>query len=274
MAIEEINNKKLNVWATGRSNDGSLGQPLDLSAPTLVFIHGLGSSQNFYYGLLPQLLPKANAVLMDSVGSSQSPVAAEPPTLDSIVGDVNAVMDHFKITSKAIVVGHSMGGMITLRSAELDNKNNTNRIEKIILVGPVHPTPAIGKVFEARVSAIEKSQSVLELADAIPQAAVGSAATGVQKAFIRTLVAQQTPAGYIAMCNVIANSTPPGYSDIKIPTLILAGAEDKSAPYEGCVKVIEEGLGGEVTLTVLPGVGHWHCIEAPEAVVEAISKFI
>lgn len=283
MTLKEINSKLLNVWATGISSTGALGAPLDHSAPTLAFIHGLGSSQNYFYGLIPRLLPKANAILIDTVGSAQSPLSTDAPTLDSIVGDVSAVLDHFEIKKNVILVGHSMGGMITLRSAELDSVSHSSsngkgqglgRISKIVLIGPVHPSAGVAKVFDARIASIEQSQTVLGLADAVSEAAVGSAATAPQKAFIRALISQQSPSGYIAMCNVIAKSVPPAYSSVKVPALILAGAEDKSAPYDGCVNVIEKGLAGPVKLEVLAGVGHWHCIEAPESVASAILEFI
>lgn len=272
MTLTHINNKLLNVWATGKSASGALGAPLDLSAPTLVFVHGLGSSQNYFYGLLPQLLPKANAVLMDSVGCAQSPVASEQPTLDSIVADINGVVDHFGVKDQVILVGHSMGGMVVLRAAELDAADR-RRVRKIVLVGPLHPTPSVGEVFAARITSVEQARSVLGLADVVPETAVGSAASPPKKAFIRALISQQTPEGYAAMCRVIANSTAPDYSKVQVPALLLIGAEDKSTPYEGCVEVIEKAL-ANVTAETYPGVGHWHCIEVPEKVSESISAFI
>jgi pimeloyl-ACP methyl ester carboxylesterase len=46
-----------------------------------------------------------------------------------------------------------------------------------------------------------------------------------------------------------------------------------AAPIEGC-KAIQAGISGEVKLEILSGVGHWHCIEAPEQVAAEIDRFI
>lgn len=55
--------------------------------------------------------------------------------------------------------------------------------------------------------------------------------------------------------------TQPQTQTIKIPILILAGSEDKSAPLEGCKKMFGQLPGGEKKLVVMEGVGHWHCLE-------------
>lgn len=72
------------------------------------------------------------------------------------------------------------------------------------------------------------------MADTIPRAATGSRSTSTQHAFIRTLLLAQDAAGYISLCKVIADAEPPKYDKITSPMLLLAGAEDKSAPLEGC----------------------------------------
>ena len=70
------------------------------------------------------------------------------------------------------------------------------------------------------------------------------------------------------------NASPPAYPKIESPTLIIAGDEDKSAPLDGC-KLIQSQIGGNLAeIKVLEGIGHWHCLEAPEQVIQAITEFI
>jgi pimeloyl-ACP methyl ester carboxylesterase len=111
------------------------------------------------------------------------------------------------------------------------------------------------------------------LADSIPTSATGSKATPLARAFIRELVLGQTPEGYISLCNVIVHASPPKYANIKCPTVIIAGDEDKSAPIDGC-KTIQSGIGENAKLKVIESIGHWHCIEAPEEVVQIITHFL
>jgi pimeloyl-ACP methyl ester carboxylesterase len=111
------------------------------------------------------------------------------------------------------------------------------------------------------------------MADSIPQAAVGTKASPLVKAFIRELLLAQDPAGYISNCRVIINAKTPKYGEISVPVLVLAGDEDKSAPMEGCMKMFEEMGTSEKRLAVLRGVGHWQCLEADGEVVEKILEF-
>lgn len=58
--------------------------------------------------------------------------------------------------------------------------------------------------------------------------------------------------------------------------LILAGSEDKTAPLESSEGILSE-YGTEKdrkTISVLEGVGHWHCVEAPDEVTRVILSFV
>lgn len=142
----------------------------------------------------------------------------------------------------------------------------------MVLVGPVYPNEGAGPVFQKRIETVEK-EGMQPMADSIPQAAVGKNASPLVKAVIRELLLGQDPAGYISNCRVIVNAKPPNYSKISIPVLILAGEEDKSAPLEGCKKMFEEIGTSEKRMEVMQGIGHWHCLEAPEQVIELIQTF-
>ncbi|KAK9310921.1 hypothetical protein V1524DRAFT_462217 [Lipomyces starkeyi] len=61
----------------------------------------------------------------------------------------------------------------------------------------------------------------------------------------------QNPKGYIATCDVIAAAPTPDFSAVvkserKIPALVLAGGDDNTAPFEGCVDKVTKGLHAEV----------------------------
>jgi hypothetical protein len=77
------------------------------------------------------------------------------------------------------------------------------------------------------------------MADAIPKAATGSMSTSAQHAWIRSLLLSQQPAGYISLCSILAKATPPDYRQVRSPILLIAGADDKSAPLVGCTTILE-----------------------------------
>lgn len=147
-----------------------------------------------------------------------------------------------------------------------------DRIVAAVLIGPVYPNENVVPIFEKRIETVQKD-GMQPMADTIPQGAVGAKASPLAKAFIRELLLGQDPAGYCSNCRVIVNAKPPAYSKISMPVLILAGDEDKSAPLEGCKKMFEEMGTSEKRLEIMQGIGHWHCLEAFEDVVNLIQDF-
>lgn len=148
----------------------------------------------------------------------------------------------------------------------------SDRMIAAVLIGPVYPNPDVVPVFQKRCATVEK-HGMQPMADTIPGAAVGRKASSLVKGLIRELLLGQSPEGYCSNCRVIANAKPPRYPKIQVPILILAGDEDKSAPLEGCKRMFEEIGTNKKTLEIMPGVGHWHCLEAPDEVVRLIESF-
>ena len=165
--------------------------------------------------------------------------------------DVKALMQELKLeSSRTILVGHSMGGMVACHLA--------SRLELlgIVLLGPVHPSPTMGPTFSQRIEDVMKSRycrvrarklnnanrflgGVESLADMIPNAATGSKATQLHRAFIRALIMAQEPEGYASLCKVIADAEAPDYSAVKCPVLIFAGADDKTAPLSSSQAILQ-----------------------------------
>ena len=111
------------------------------------------------------------------------------------------------------------------------------------------------------------------LADTIPAAATNKNSTPLQKAFMRELLMNQEPKSYVSHCQVIIDAKEPNLASIKMPVLIIAGEEDMSAPLEGCECLLDNMGSARKELKFLEGVGHWHCIEAPDRVAAEIDAF-
>lgn len=78
-----------------------------------------------------------------------------PVTKDSNTTELSktfdAVMSALDVRKEAtIVVGHSMGAIM---ASELSDTHLGT-----VLIGPVHPTPALGDIFNKRIEAVEKSK--------------------------------------------------------------------------------------------------------------------
>jgi pimeloyl-ACP methyl ester carboxylesterase len=79
---------------------------------TFIFIHGLGSSQNYYYAVATGLLASGfRCILFDSPGAGRSPHTPGENSIASLSEDVVSILDAVGV-AKAVVVGHSMGGCV------------------------------------------------------------------------------------------------------------------------------------------------------------------
>lgn len=239
--------------------------------PTIICHHGLGSSQNFYYPIVPALTAAGfRVVVFDASGAARSPYTQVEQSIASLASDVLNVLDAISV-SKAIVVGHSMGGIVASHLAS--DSSTKGRIQAAILLGPVYPNEAVSQAFEKRIDIVGK-EGMDPMADTIPFSAPGQGASPLVRSFIRELLLGQSAPGYVSHCRVICNAQRPEYEDIQAPLLLIAGEEDKSAALGLCQKMFEETGSQDKKMEVLKGVGHWHCLEAPDMVAEKILQFL
>jgi pimeloyl-ACP methyl ester carboxylesterase len=236
----------------------------------IVFIHGLGSTQNYFFPILPYL-SEYRCITFDTYGAGRSkldyPVGEH--SIETIAVDVLSILDRLcGKDSKAIVVGYSMGGMVPTHLAA----TAPARVLAAICIGPVHPTPTVADIFKQRVPKV-REEGMDAMANTIPYAATGPKTTPTMQAFIREMLLSQSIEGYALNCKAIEEATPPEYGKVTCPVYIIAGSEDKSAPVKGCELIMNEIATDEKSLKILEGIGHWHCVEASEKVGGLLKSF-
>lgn len=97
-----------------------LGAPAGPDAPTVVFVHGLGTDNlsSFYYTLAgPVVSAGAEAVLYDLRGHGKSERTPRGYTTADGAADLCALLDALDITRPVYVIGNSYGGLVAARTA-------------------------------------------------------------------------------------------------------------------------------------------------------------
>ncbi|KAF7560222.1 hypothetical protein G7046_g3932 [Stylonectria norvegica] len=241
------------------------------SRPVLVFIHGLGSSSSFFAPIIPFLFTAGFSCLaLDSYGSGLTKYTGVDRGIEGIAQDVISTLSELRIPMNCVVlIGHSMGCIVASHLA------SQHQVQGVVLLGPVNPSAALADIFSARIKIVEE-KGMDAMADIIPFTATGPISTSVHDAFIRALLLSQSKEGYNANCRAIANAKVPAYSDVKCSLLILAGSHDKTSPRESAERILRSwgSKDDAKSIETLEKVGHWHCIEASQAVEEAILKFL
>jgi len=238
---------------------------------TTLFIHGLGSSSCFYHSIIPGLKSSTLCIALDTPGSGQSEIGKAEQSIATIAEDAVGLLDTLHIKEKIIVVGHSVGSTVVSYLAA----TYPDRVRAVVLLGPVNPDLAIVPVLEQRIEVI-KSNTLEMLAKTVPLSATGEKAGSLQRAFIRTLILSTSPEGYMSLCHAFASAQQPNYGEIKVPLLIISGSDDVTAALSGPKEILEKygTKRSEKTIKDLSGVGHWHCVEAPDDVETLIKDFI
>jgi 3-oxoadipate enol-lactonase len=235
----------------------------------VVLLHGLGSTLNVWEPQVRALADRFTLVRYDLEGAGRSPYAG-PLSIDSWVDDLAAILDLHGL-SKARLVGHSLGTLILQHFAV----KHPTRVEKLVFIGVNRAPP------EARRQAIRERVAKVRAdgIDAIVETVVKgglSPHTADEKpevvAFVRELLTRQPAEGYARSCEAMAAAVAADVGAIRVPVLLLAGADDAISPVAN-----SEGLAADLAdarVHVIERCGHWHPIEQPAAVSQALRDFL
>jgi pimeloyl-ACP methyl ester carboxylesterase len=104
--------------------------------PLLVLIHGFPDFWYSWREQMPALSKHFQVVAIDQRGYNRSdqPQGVESYTLDKLVGDVRAVLEHFK-RDKAVIVGHDWGGIVAWTFA----MTYPEKTDRLIILNLPHP---------------------------------------------------------------------------------------------------------------------------------------
>lgn len=228
--------------------------------PVTVFIHGAGGTHLDWPAELRRL-PEANAIIPDLPGHGRSPA----PGLSSIAAyadEMIALLDALHI-QRAIIAGHSMGGAIAQTMA----LRYPDRVQGLILIGTgaklgVHADTLNGLLTEA-------SKTITMLVNLY----YGTGRTDSMKRRSMQRLADFNPAllhSDYAACN--AFDIREQVNQIKAPTLIVGGTDDRLVPYKRSEYLHEQIAGSQ--LVRVEGAGHFMTLEQPVFIAEAIAKWL
>jgi pimeloyl-ACP methyl ester carboxylesterase len=251
--LREIGGRKLACWV----NDGSFRA----DRKTLVFIHGSGGNHTDWIRQFTLLQNVFNIVAMDLPGHGQSDGPGEQD-VSAYVAWVKKLLEGFGI-EKPVLIGHSLGAAICLSFAI----RHGDAAAAVIPVGgggrmPVNPI-------------------ILEGLKQDPAAIIGMAAKfSIAKenrerlsGFITENLSRATPGiiyGDFLACSKLDITA--AVAGIRIPALILCGADDKMTP-PALSEYLRDHIPG-AGLAMIPGAGHFVMLENPEAFNAALTDFV
>jgi pimeloyl-ACP methyl ester carboxylesterase len=251
--------------------------------PLLILIHGFPDYWYSWREQVPALAKQFQVVAIDQRGYNKSdqPKGVESYTLDKLVGDVEAVVKHFK-KDKAVIVGHDWGGAV----AWAFTMTKPEMTDRLIVLNLPHP-----KCFMRELANNPDQQKNSQYArdfqkldptgpDALllrPEVlSLWVKEPDAQKKYVEALGRSSLE----GMLNYYkANYPKEPYKDertfpgVKCPVLMIHGLEDKYL-LPGALNDTWKYVEGDFTLVTVPKAGHFVHRDAPELVTKRMVRWL
>jgi 3-oxoadipate enol-lactonase len=237
-------------------------------APVLVFSNSLGTDVSLWDGQALDMAQKFRVVRYDKRGHGKSSAPAGPYSIEILGRDLIALLDFLKL-DKVHFCGLSIGGQTGMWLGV----NAPERLNKLVLS---NTSAKIGtpEVWNARIDAVRKG-GMESVADAVLERwfTFGFRQSDPEEvASIRQVLVHADPAGYSECCAAVRDfDYRHKVSEIRRPTLMIAGAHDPATP-PGDTRWVAEQI--PVSKFVELNASHLSCIEAREAFMVALREFL
>ncbi|MGW6704979.1 alpha/beta fold hydrolase [Streptomyces sp. NPDC054956] len=254
-------------------------------APAVVLAHGWTCSTAFWAAQIRALADTGHRVVAyDQRGHGRSPAAAGYGTTalaDDLVAVLGATLEPGE---KAVIAGHSMGGMTIMAAAgrpefaehaaaALLCSTGSGRLVEEALVLPMRPGRARTRITGAVLGARAPLGPVTPVARAVLKYATMGPGSAPDKVEACARIVHACPAkvrhawsGVLAGLDLDAN-----LAALTAPTAVIGGKNDRLTPIVHA-RGLAAALPNCVGLTELTGMGHMTPIEAPEAVTETVRE--
>jgi pimeloyl-ACP methyl ester carboxylesterase len=239
----------------------------------VVLIHGYLESLEIWNGFAEKLAKKYRVISVDLPGHGQSGIYSSINTMAVMADAVKSIMDHLSI-GRAVIIGHSMGGYVTLALADIfpemivgfclfhshalpdSEDKKLNRDRETLLVKEGKKSQFINLNIQ-NAFAPDHHESFSKQIDRAREIAEGTSDEGI----IRALEGMKARPD---RRDVLKNSVE--------PVMIIAGGKDFYIPSN----VYEEHftLARKTSVLVLENSGHMGFIEEQEKSLEGVLKFL
>ncbi len=253
---------------------------------TILLIHGWSSSWYAMSPLLKQLSVRYRCVAVDLPGYGDSPPLRQRATINAYVDLLAELIKEISPGQQVVLVGHSMGGMISLTMA----LRHTPLVERMVLICPtisgklsrwinafVLPITIVERfpVADRLVAMLEPY--LLRITDRLMRPASFADRTEIHEDdYLRLRADARRPGqGRVrAECfwAMRENDLSAKLDLVTTPSLVIWGMEDNTVPLRDASLVDDQLPGAD--LEVLPRAGHWPQFESPERTLRHMRSFL
>ncbi|MDQ2726250.1 MAG: alpha/beta hydrolase [Actinomycetota bacterium] len=258
------------------------------TGPAIMLLHGITLAAPIWHFQLPELAAGGyRVVAYDLRGHGASTVGREGLTLDRLAADLAEVLEVLDLR-QAVLVGHSMGGMVTLRYLAADREAATGhgRIGALALVA-TSANPVVGSGIPGARAVVAAARPLIARAAFATSRLPGPSLGGGDLSFLlaRATFGDDPSTSQVALTRDITAAVPARVAAgllgeivrfdefatlerLDLPTTIVVGTNDLMTPI-GHARTMSDVIGG-ADLVILEGCGHMVMLERPRELAAAL----
>ncbi len=271
------------------TDDGGEVHVMELGAGRpLVLLHGITlSTLSWHYQLL-DLSDRYRVLALDHRGHGKSRAGSDSWSLERLARDLGQVLEELDLRD-AVLVGHSMGGMTTLRFAVDQPRMLEERVAGLVLMstagGAIHRLAAWGALTKTVTPRVARGLALAErargglfpssdLSHLVFRLGVGRGASPTLVELNRLMTAA-TPVSVWGelLADVIGFDVLDELGKVTVPAVVLVGTADLLTPPSAARKLVA-ALPNARPLELFPGPGHLLMMERPDDVNQRIRRFV
>ena len=255
-------------------DDATIDVVSDGSGDPIVLIHGFPFTRDIWDPQAQMLASHARVIRPDLRGMGRSSVPDGPYLMETLAGDIAAVLDSLSI-ERAAIAGHSLGGYVAMAFCRM----YTERVTRLALVCSrlAADTPDAARDRENLADRAEAENSIDPIVDNyVPRQfspyLLEKRAPEIDRA--RAIAHQNSAAGAAAMLRGMAQRVE-SYDiagELDMPVLIVAGAADRIAGPAEAEQM--RGAFPRAELRVLSSSAHVPMLEEPDALGALLLEFM
>ncbi len=234
----------------------------------LLFLHGVGGGHHAWEAQLPYFSGLGYpSHAWDQPGYGHSPIV-EPYDLEQVSASLARLIESLAEGEPVVLVGHSMGGLIAQETYVRHPK-----LIKALALCFTSPAFAGGnseftkQFIAARIDPLDQGQTMAQIAARLIPT------MGSNSKLAEQIMSNVPPDTYRKAVRLLTTfDRRKELPAIKVPTLLVAGSEDKTAPPTVMEKMASKIPGSEYVL--LQGCGHLGPMDQPGAFNDALLKFL
>ncbi|MGH7856094.1 MAG: alpha/beta fold hydrolase, partial [Candidatus Binatia bacterium] len=225
--------------------------------PDFVCLHGLADTRRIWDRIVPGLSARGRVVTVDQRAHGSSGAPPGPYRRQDLADDVRALLDRLAVP-RAILVGHSMGGIVAMTTALACPE----RVAALVLLGTASECNERASRWYERIARSAEERGL----DGLREAIFGPASR-------RTIDGDAQGIAHVTRCLRSLHDDPltPRLAEVRGPVLLLVGSKDPMGA--GASSILARAF-PNASLEIVPERGHWLHVEAPETVLEAVDRFL